>query len=85
MVNDHILQRGAAFQERGAALRNSSRLPWLQTALVSLARATQYYSQYLQAKCPQVILVSHEKELEGFADHVYRVQKSDGVSVLTPS
>jgi exonuclease SbcC len=38
-----------------------------------------------ELKCPQVILVSHEKELEGFADHVYRVQKSDGVSVLTPS
>jgi exonuclease SbcC len=36
-----------------------------------------------ELKCPQVILVSHEKELEGFADHVFRVQKSDGVSALT--
>lgn len=35
-----------------------------------------------ELKCPQVILVSHEKELEGFADHVFRVQKSDGVSAL---
>ena len=35
-----------------------------------------------ELKCPQVILVSHEKELEGFADHVFRVQKSDGVSTL---
>jgi exonuclease SbcC len=38
-----------------------------------------------ELKCPQVIIVSHEKELEGFADHVYRVQKTDGVSVLGPS
>ncbi len=36
-----------------------------------------------ELKCPQVILVSHEKELEGFADHVFRVHKSDGVSALT--
>jgi len=35
-----------------------------------------------ELKCPQVILVSHEKELEGFADHIFRVQKSDGVSAL---
>ena len=35
-----------------------------------------------ELRCPQVILVSHEKELEGFADHVFRVQRSDGVSAL---
>jgi exonuclease SbcC len=35
-----------------------------------------------ELKCPQVILVSHEKELEGFADHVFKVSKSDGVSAL---
>ena len=35
-----------------------------------------------ELKCPQVILVSHEKELEGFADHVFKVSKSYGVSEL---
>jgi exonuclease SbcC len=35
-----------------------------------------------ELKCPQVILVSHEKELEGFADHVLRVHKSDGISTV---
>ncbi len=35
-----------------------------------------------ELKCPQVILVSHERELEGFADHVFKVSKSDGVSGL---
>jgi exonuclease SbcC len=30
--------------------------------------------------CKQVILVSHERELEGMADHVYRVEKGQGGS-----
>jgi len=32
----------------------------------------------------QVILVSHEKELESMADHIYRVEKRNGTSVVTP-
>ena len=31
---------------------------------------------------PQVILVSHERELEGFADHIFKVQKSVGISTI---
>ncbi|MCG2828529.1 AAA family ATPase [Methanothermobacter sp. K4] len=30
----------------------------------------------------QIILVSHEEELENLADHIYRVEKSDGVSII---
>jgi exonuclease SbcC len=37
-----------------------------------------------ELRCPQVILVSHERELEGFADHVIEVRKSNGISQLTP-
>jgi exonuclease SbcC len=33
-------------------------------------------------KCPQVIIVSHERELESFADHVLRVEKKEGVSEI---
>ncbi len=33
-----------------------------------------------ELKCPQVILVSHERELEAFADRVYRVERVNGVS-----
>ena len=33
-----------------------------------------------ELKCPQVILVSHERELEAFADRVYRVERVDGIS-----
>jgi len=32
----------------------------------------------------QVILVSHEKELESMADHLFRVEKRNGTSVVTP-
>jgi exonuclease SbcC len=35
-----------------------------------------------ELNCPQVILVSHETELEGFADHVVRVENSNGTSVV---
>ena len=36
-----------------------------------------------ELRCPQVILVSHERELEGFADHVFEIRKSNGISQLT--
>jgi exonuclease SbcC len=32
--------------------------------------------------CPQVILVSHERELEGFADHIIKIRKSTGISEI---
>jgi len=32
----------------------------------------------------QVILVSHERELESMADHVFRVEKKNGTSAVTP-
>lgn len=31
---------------------------------------------------PQVIIVSHERELESFADHVFRIEKVNGVSKI---
>lgn len=34
----------------------------------------------LDAGCDQLIMVSHEKELEGFVDTLYRVTKEDGIS-----
>lgn len=30
--------------------------------------------------CPQIIIVSHERELESFADNVFKVEKVDGIS-----
>jgi exonuclease SbcC len=33
-----------------------------------------------ELRCPQVIMVSHEKELEGFADQVVKIEKTDGIS-----
>lgn len=36
-----------------------------------------------ELNCPQVILVSHERELEAFADHVYRVERTNGASRVT--
>ena len=38
-----------------------------------------------ELNCPQVILVSHERELEAFADHVFRVEKVDGTSRVSSS
>jgi exonuclease SbcC len=35
-----------------------------------------------EIKCPQVIIVSHEKELESFADQVFRVEKNEGISEI---
>jgi exonuclease SbcC len=37
-----------------------------------------------ELKCPQVVMVSHERELESFADQVMRVEKKDGVSQIKP-
>jgi len=37
-----------------------------------------------ELKCPQVIMVSHEKELESFADHVLTIEKKNGVSQIKP-
>jgi exonuclease SbcC len=35
-----------------------------------------------EIQCSQIIIVSHEKELEGFADHVIRVEKRKGISEI---
>ncbi|MFH1328426.1 MAG: SMC family ATPase [Candidatus Bathyarchaeota archaeon] len=35
-----------------------------------------------ELQCPQIIIVSHEKELESFADQVFRVTKLNGVSSI---
>lgn len=35
-----------------------------------------------ELQCPQVIIVSHEKELESFADQIFRVTKSQGESKI---
>ncbi|UCE57493.1 MAG: hypothetical protein JSW19_03830, partial [Candidatus Bathyarchaeota archaeon] len=35
-----------------------------------------------EMKCPQVIMVSHERELESFADHTFRVEKREGISEI---
>ncbi len=35
-----------------------------------------------EVACPQVIIVSHEKELESFADQIFRVSKEQGVSTI---
>ena len=33
-----------------------------------------------EMQCPQVVMVSHERELESFADHIFRVEKREGIS-----
>jgi len=35
-----------------------------------------------ELECPQVIIVSHERELESFADQIFRVSKERGVSMI---
>jgi exonuclease SbcC len=35
-----------------------------------------------ELKCPQVIMVSHEKELESFAHQVMRIEKKNGISQI---
>jgi len=36
-----------------------------------------------ELECPQIILVSHERELESFADQIFRVTKTNGVSTIS--
>lgn len=36
-----------------------------------------------EVDCPQIIIVSHEKELESFADNVFQIEKIDGVSEVS--
>lgn len=36
-----------------------------------------------ELECPQIILVSHEKELESFADHIFTIEKVDGNSIIS--
>jgi DNA repair protein SbcC/Rad50 len=36
----------------------------------------------IELECPQVIIVSHEQELESFADQIFRVSKEHGVSTI---
>jgi len=33
-----------------------------------------------ELECPQIVIVSHEKELESFADQVYKVTNVNGAS-----
>ena len=35
-----------------------------------------------ELQSPQIILVSHEKELESFADQIFKISKSDGISKI---
>ena len=37
---------------------------------------------FRELRCPQIIIVSHERELEGFADNVVNIQNKDGVSYI---
>jgi len=36
----------------------------------------------IELECPQVIIVSHERELESFADQIFRVSKEHGISTI---
>ena len=36
-----------------------------------------------EINCPQVIIVSHEKELESFADHIFKITKNNGISEIS--
>ena len=36
-----------------------------------------------ELECPQIILVSHERELESFADQIFRVTKTNGISHIS--
>ena len=35
-----------------------------------------------ELKCPQIIMVSHEREIEGFADKIINIQNKNGVSTI---
>ena len=58
--------------------------------MIPIARAIQQRAT-IQArdilnelKCEQVITVSHERELEGFVDRIYRIRKEAGESRIEP-
>lgn len=36
-----------------------------------------------ELQCPQVVIVSHEKELESFADQIFNITKTEGISSVT--
>ncbi|MEN6330319.1 MAG: SMC family ATPase [Methanobacteriaceae archaeon] len=36
-----------------------------------------------ELECPQIIIVSHEKELESFADQIFSIEKVDGISKIS--
>jgi exonuclease SbcC len=36
-----------------------------------------------ELECPQIIIVSHERELESFADNVFHIEKIDGISEVS--
>jgi exonuclease SbcC len=38
-----------------------------------------------ELKCPQIVLVSHENELESFANHIIRIEKTAGLSKINLS
>ena len=68
MVHDHILQGGAAFRERGAALRAlvkrrkglDHRLPCLATTRLGLRAATTRVASKGQVVIPEAIKKAHE-------------------------
>jgi exonuclease SbcC len=37
---------------------------------------------FSELRCPQIIMVSHERELESFADQIFQIIKTDGVSSI---
>ena len=38
---------------------------------------------FTELQCPQVIIVSHERDLESFADQVFTVAKNEGISTVS--
>jgi DNA repair protein SbcC/Rad50 len=66
-------------------------IPSLKSSLLILDEPTDGFSSsqlyklrdiLRDTRCEQVIMVSHEKELEGFVDSIYRVSKENGVSTV---
>jgi len=39
---------------------------------------------FIEIQCPQVIIVSHERDLESFAGQVFAVTKNEGISTVEP-
>jgi exonuclease SbcC len=66
-------------------------IPSLKSSLLILDEPTDGFSSsqlyklrdiLRDTRCEQVIMVSHENELEGFVDSIYRVSKENGVSTV---